>query len=83
MRGETVDEIAAAAGALRARALTVDAPADAIDTCGTGGDGLGHAEHFDGGGDRDGGVRREDRQARQSRAVVEERLGGRAGGAWA
>lgn len=41
MRGETVDEIVAAAGALRARALTVDAPADAIDTCGTGGDGLG------------------------------------------
>jgi len=41
MRGETVEEITAAAGALRARALTVDAPADAIDTCGTGGDGLG------------------------------------------
>ncbi len=41
MRGETVDEIAAAANALRARALSVDAPADAIDTCGTGGDGLG------------------------------------------
>lgn len=41
MRGETVEEIAAAADALRARALTVDAPADAIDTCGTGGDGLG------------------------------------------
>jgi anthranilate phosphoribosyltransferase len=41
MRGETVEEIAAAAEALRARALTVDAPADAIDTCGTGGDGLG------------------------------------------
>ncbi len=41
MRGETVEEIAAAAEALRARALTVDAPPDAIDTCGTGGDGLG------------------------------------------
>jgi anthranilate phosphoribosyltransferase len=41
MRGETIEEIAAAAEALRARALTVDAPADAIDTCGTGGDGLG------------------------------------------
>ena len=41
MRGETVEEIAAAADALRARALTVDAPVGAIDTCGTGGDGLG------------------------------------------
>lgn len=41
MRGETVEEISAAADALRARALSVDAPADAIDTCGTGGDGLG------------------------------------------
>jgi anthranilate phosphoribosyltransferase len=41
MRGETIEEIAAAADALRARALTVDAPPDAIDTCGTGGDGLG------------------------------------------
>jgi anthranilate phosphoribosyltransferase len=38
-RGETVDEIVAAAEAMRARALTVDAPEDAIDTCGTGGDG--------------------------------------------
>lgn len=41
MRGETVEEITAAAQALRARALTVDAPADAIDMVGTGGDGLG------------------------------------------
>jgi len=38
-RGETVDEIVAAAEAMRARALKVDAPKDAIDTCGTGGDG--------------------------------------------
>jgi anthranilate phosphoribosyltransferase len=38
-RGETVDEIAAAARAMRSKALMVDAPADAIDTCGTGGDG--------------------------------------------
>src|SRR5262245_6807398 len=41
LRGETIEEIVAAADALRARALTVDAPPDAIDTCGTGGDGLG------------------------------------------
>lgn len=38
-RGETVDEIAAAAAALRQRALTIEAPNGAIDVCGTGGDG--------------------------------------------
>lgn len=38
-RGETVDEIAAAARAMRAEAMTVTAPEGAIDTAGTGGDG--------------------------------------------
>ena len=38
-RGETVDEIVAAAEAMRAKALRVNAPAEAVDTCGTGGDG--------------------------------------------
>ncbi len=38
-RGETADEIAAAAAALRARMIGIAAPADAIDLCGTGGDG--------------------------------------------
>ncbi|WP_448579972.1 anthranilate phosphoribosyltransferase, partial [Thermaurantiacus sp.] len=38
-RGETAEEIAAAARALRARMLGVAAPAGAIDVCGTGGDG--------------------------------------------
>lgn len=38
-RGETVEEIVAAAEAVRARALRVSAPDDAIDVCGTGGDG--------------------------------------------
>jgi anthranilate phosphoribosyltransferase len=38
-RGETVDEIVAAAEAMRARAMRVEAPDDAVDTCGTGGDG--------------------------------------------
>lgn len=37
--GETAEEIAGAARAMRARMLTVDAPANAIDVCGTGGDG--------------------------------------------
>jgi anthranilate phosphoribosyltransferase len=39
IRGETVEEIAAFAWAMRAAALTLDHPYDAIDTCGTGGDG--------------------------------------------
>jgi anthranilate phosphoribosyltransferase len=39
MRTETVDELAGFAQAMRERVLPVDAPADAIDTCGTGGDG--------------------------------------------
>ena len=39
IRGETVDEIAAFATAMREAALTLDHPYDAIDTCGTGGDG--------------------------------------------
>ncbi len=38
-RGETATEIAAAAQEMRARMVTVDAPAGAIDVCGTGGDG--------------------------------------------
>ena len=41
MRGETVDEIAAAASVMRAKALPVKAPAEAIDIVGTGGDGKG------------------------------------------
>lgn len=39
IRGETVDEIAAFASAMREAALTLDHPYDVIDTCGTGGDG--------------------------------------------
>lgn len=39
IRGETVGEIAAFATAMREAALTLDHPYDAIDTCGTGGDG--------------------------------------------
>jgi anthranilate phosphoribosyltransferase len=38
-RGETADEIAGAARALRARLIPIDAPEGAIDVCGTGGDG--------------------------------------------
>ena len=41
VRGETVDEITAAASVMRNKALKIQAPADAIDTCGTGGDASG------------------------------------------
>ena len=41
VRGETEAEIAGAARAMRAKALTVPAPPGAVDTCGTGGDGRG------------------------------------------
>lgn len=41
VRGETVDEIAGAVSVMRAKMIPVDAPADAIDVVGTGGDGAG------------------------------------------
>lgn len=41
VRGETVDEIAAAASIMRAKVTPVKAPDGAIDTCGTGGDARG------------------------------------------
>lgn len=41
VRGETVDEITGAVTAMRAKMLTVSAPAGAIDIVGTGGDGSG------------------------------------------
>jgi anthranilate phosphoribosyltransferase len=41
VRGETVAELTGAVQAMRARMIAVEAPADAIDVCGTGGDGAG------------------------------------------
>ncbi|MGE0846395.1 MAG: anthranilate phosphoribosyltransferase [Flavobacteriaceae bacterium] len=41
VRGETVDEITGAAKTMRAKMLTVDAPTDAVDIVGTGGDNSG------------------------------------------
>ncbi|MFT3700383.1 MAG: anthranilate phosphoribosyltransferase [Kofleriaceae bacterium] len=40
-KGEAVDELVGAATAMRARALSLPSSVDAIDTCGTGGDGAG------------------------------------------
>jgi len=41
LRGETVDEITGAARVMRAKATGIIAPENAVDTCGTGGDGSG------------------------------------------
>jgi anthranilate phosphoribosyltransferase len=41
VRGETVDEISGAVATMRAKMLRVDAPADAVDIVGTGGDASG------------------------------------------
>jgi anthranilate phosphoribosyltransferase len=41
VRGETVDEITGGAMTMRAKAISIEAPAGAIDTCGTGGDAKG------------------------------------------
>lgn len=41
VRGETIDEITGAARTMRAKASTIQAPIGAVDTCGTGGDGIG------------------------------------------
>ena len=41
MRGETVDELAGFAAAMRERSVRVDAPEATIDVVGTGGDGSG------------------------------------------
>ena len=41
VRGETIDEIAAGVNVMRANALKVKVPTHVLDTCGTGGDGIG------------------------------------------
>ncbi len=49
VRGETVDEIVGAVTTMRSKMLTVDAPADAIDIVGTGGDAQRHLQYLDAG----------------------------------
>src|SRR5258708_22994374 len=41
MKGETVDEIVGMVSSMRDHATAINAPAGAVDTCGTGGDGAG------------------------------------------
>ncbi|MDO8673509.1 MAG: anthranilate phosphoribosyltransferase [Dehalococcoidia bacterium] len=41
MKGETVEEIAGLAGVMRAKAARVQIATEVVDTCGTGGDGIG------------------------------------------
>ncbi len=41
IKGESVEELAAFASVMRSRAERIDAPADVLDTCGTGGDAAG------------------------------------------
>lgn len=41
LRGETIEEITGGALTMRAKAMAIEAPAGAIDTCGTGGDATG------------------------------------------
>jgi len=40
-KGETTDEVTGAAKVMRSKALPISAPADSLDNCGTGGDGMG------------------------------------------
>ena len=67
LRGETVAEITGAVRAMRARMTAIEAPDGAIDVCGTGGDGAGHAERILGGDLRRGRLRRAGGKARQPR----------------
>ena len=73
LRGETVDEIAGAVATMRAKMTPVEAPADAIDVVGTGGDASGSYNISTDLGLRRRRRRRAGRQARQPRAVVEIR----------
>ena len=54
MRGETVEELAGFASAMRERVLRVEAPEGTIDVVGTGGDGSRHVQHLDRRGARRG-----------------------------
>ena len=81
-KGETADEIAGCAEAMREHVLPVQPTrTDLVDTAGTGGDGKQHAQHLDRRRARRRGGGRRRREARQPRGVVADRLGRRARGA--
>ena len=70
VRGETVEEITGAVGAMRAKMLPVIAPPDAIDIVGTGGDGHGTYNVSTLAALIVAGLRRASRQAWQPRRLV-------------
>ena len=70
VKGETVGEIAAAVSILREKMVPVEAPEDAIDIVGTGGDGAETLNISTAASFVDGRRRRAGRQARQPGAVV-------------
>ncbi len=70
VRGETVAEMTGAVRAMRARMITVDAPAEAIDIVGTGGDAAGTLNISTRCGAGGGGLQRAGGQARQSGVVL-------------
>ena len=65
LKGETVDEMTGLAAVMRDKSLKVDFSGPSVDTCGTGGDDLGHVQHLHGGGVRSGGCRNSSSQARE------------------
>ena len=78
MRGETVDELAGFATAMRERVVRVEAPEGTVDVVGTGGDGSGTFNISTAVGAGRRGGRRAGRQARQPGDHLEVGLGGRA-----
>ena len=81
MRGETVEELAGFAAAMRERVVRVEAPDGAIDVVGTGGDGSGTFNISTTAALVVGRGRRAGRQARQPRDHLAGGLGGRPRGA--
>ena len=82
LKGETADEIAGCAEAMREHVLVVTPErSDLVDTAGTGGDGAEDVQHLDRCGARRRGCRRGRGEAREPRGLVVVGLGGRARGA--